>query len=234
MVNFLKISKNIKVGNYLHTDGTIDNNPSKSIVGVCVIPSNFLPDKYARFISFQQSRSIWGRDINVNKDYKKKLPGKKLEEFDWEFLDGPSLISPYLPNGSFNPDFHIDLPCGNAFQDYKGYENTEKYKKKYGNLGDLDNAFSSCSKISPQYRKSEWYLPSIGELALLFKKKSLINSAIKVGSTQDLLGNILSNYYYWSSSECDPEKAWDVSMGDNIIGSSYKDDYDDVCAFLAL
>lgn len=50
MINFLKIS-NIRVGDYLHTNGAINNIASSDIIGVCVIPSNFLPDNRARFIS---------------------------------------------------------------------------------------------------------------------------------------------------------------------------------------
>ncbi len=51
MINFLRIGNNIKVGDYLHSDGTIDNIISNDIIGVCVIPSDFLPDRRARFVS---------------------------------------------------------------------------------------------------------------------------------------------------------------------------------------
>ena len=51
MINFIRISNNIKLGDFLHQDGIIDDIPSDNIIGVCVIPSNFLPDGRARFIS---------------------------------------------------------------------------------------------------------------------------------------------------------------------------------------
>ena len=51
MINFLRITGNIKLGDFLHCDGAINNIASSDIIGVCVIPSNFLPDKRARFIS---------------------------------------------------------------------------------------------------------------------------------------------------------------------------------------
>ena len=234
MINFLRISNNIKLGNYLHQDGTIDDIPSDNIIGVCVIPSNFLPDGLARFMSIQQLRSIWDRDRNINIDNvcKKGLPGKVLDEQGWGFLDGfyPTLVSPYLSDGSFNLDFLKDLKKGNAFQDYKGYENTDKYKKKYGDSEDLENAFSSCFKLSPLYRKSEWYLPSIGELALLFEKESLINLAIKASLSRV----VLSSDDYWSSSEYGSEDAWKVNMTTGIVNFNCKDNRYHVRAFLAL
>ena len=233
MISFLRINNKIKLGDYLHYNGTIDNIPSNDIIGVCVISSNFLPDGLARFMSIQQSKSIWGRDINIDNKYKKRLPGKKLDERISGVLSSnehTSLISPYLSDGSFNPDFLIDLPNGNAFQDYKGYENTKKYKKKYGESEELENAFSGYFEISPSYKKSEWYLPSIGELALLFEKKFLINLAIKMGSK----GVVLSNSYYWSSSEWDSEYAWDVGMYYGYVGDYIKNSNHYVRAFLAL
>ena len=230
----LRVNDNVKIGSYLHSNGNIDNNPSKDIIGICIIPSNFLPDGLARFVSIWESKSIWGRDINVNKNYKKKLPGKKLEELDWEFLNSPRLVSPYLPNGSFNPDFLVDLPQGNAFQDYKGYENTKKYKKKYGSSEELENSFSRCFRISPSYRKSKWYLPSIGELALLFKYKYLIDLAIEVGSTTNSPEVVFSYDGYWSSTEYDPEHAWGIDMYDGSVINDSKDVSYYVCPFLAL
>ncbi len=235
MINFLRISNNIKLGNYLHQDGTIDDIPSDNIIGVCVIPSNFLPDGLARFMSIQQSKSIWNDDINIDNIYKRELPGKYLDEqisgvLSFTFNKYTSLISPYLSNGSFNLDFLKDLKEGNAFQDYKGYENIDKYKKKYGDSEDLQNAFSSCFRISPSYKKSEWYLPSIGELALLFGKKSLINLAIKASS----LEVILSDHNYWSSSEWGPGVAWGINMSYGEVSTYDKINNYLVCAFLAL
>ena len=232
MINFLRIVNNIKIGDYLHFNGQIDNTPSSDIIGICVISSNFLPDRLARFMSIQQSVNDWNININIDNICKKRLPGKELDEQGWGFLDGiyPALVSPYLSDGSFNPDFLKDLKEGNVFQDYKGYENTEKYKKKYGNSKYLENAFSGCFRISPSYRKSEWYLPSVGELALLPERRYSINSAITAGS----LGIILSVYGYWSSTEYNPVGAWSISMGHGGVDTRHKINLNCVRAFLAL
>ncbi len=236
-MNIIKAeSGNILIGSYLHSNGDIDNDPCARVIGICVIPSNFLPDGLARFMSSWESKSIWNRDIKVNEDYKEKLPSRDLEEIDRGYLNGPHLVSPYLIDESLNPDYLKDLPHGNAFQDYKGYENTEKYKKKYGNSEELENAFNRCFfSCSPSYRKSEWYLPSIGELALLFWWKKLINTYIKIGSDLSLSpGNALSNSNYWSSSEWDSANAWLVNMGNGFVGNGSKDDSYCVRPFLAL
>ncbi len=233
MINYLRASDNIKLGDYLHSNGNIDNTLSNDIIGICVIPSKFLPDGLARFMSFPQSKSGWNLDINIG-EYKKLLPSRISGELlSWGYLSSKgyrSLVSSCLPDGSFNPDFLIDLPQGNAFQDYKGYENTEKYKKKYGESQELENAFSTCFRISPSYRKSEWYLPAIGELAISFEKKSLINSAINVS----LPGVVLSTGLYWSSSEFDSRYAWGINTSNGEVFSSFKDNPDYTRPFLAL
>ena len=51
MINFLRLSNNIKIGDYLHSNGAINNIASSDIIGVCVIPELMLPDGKARFIS---------------------------------------------------------------------------------------------------------------------------------------------------------------------------------------
>jgi len=238
MINFLKISNSIKVGDYLHCDGTIDDKVSFDMTGVCVIPSNFLPDGLARFMSFRTVFSRWNKKILVNCNYKRKLPGKNIKELDGGYYNifGGSdhfLISPYLSDGQFNSDFLKDLPQGNAFQDYKGYENTELYREKYGDSEDLNNAFSRCLSISPLYRKSEWYLPSIGELALLYEKQLIINRKICL-ATNTNSSEVISGNYYWSSSESSFRSVWGMGMYSGSIYYSSKSSNGCVCSFLAL
>ncbi len=239
MINFLRISNDICFGKYLHSNGSINDSPSSDVIGICVIPSNFLPDKLARFMSIQRLRMIWNRDINIDTKYRKRVPGKNLEELDRGFLSSNrycSLVDPYLSDGSFNPKFLKDLPQGNAFQDYKGYENTEKYKKEYGDSDELYNAFSSCFELSSSYRKSEWYLPAIGELALLYEKKSIIDTNISPALVAGSMGILFSEYgcCYWSSSECSPDHAWYISMYDGYVHISRKNNSCYVRAFLTL
>ena len=242
MINFLRIVSNIRLGDYLHQDGTINNIPSSDVIGVCVIPSNFLPDKYARFISLTQRSYFyqqWGKNIRLKSKYKIGLPGpegRKKDTFYWGFIrKGEMLLtSPYSSEDSFNPEFLRDLSrAGNAFQDYKGYENLKIYKEKYGD-NKLPNAFKVVIENSPSYRRNDWYLPAIGELAFIPPRLEFIRDKIHGALIAGSEGIVLSTNYFWSSTEKDSENAWEVGMYFGSINFHGKDGRNYIRAFLAL
>ncbi len=237
MINFLKVVHNIKVGDFLHQDGTINDTPSPDIIGVCVIPNNFLPDKYARFISLTQEGSLYqlGINIKLKSEYKTGLPGGKKEgTYYWGFIrKGDMLTNPYSSDGSFNQEFLRDLPKGgNAFQDYKGYENMKIYKEKYGD-NELPNAFKVVENSS-SYKKEDWYLPSIGELAFIPPRLEFIRDKINEALTAGSRGVFLFTNYFWSSTERDSENVWEVGMYYGHVDPNGKDRRNYVRAFLAL
>ncbi len=252
MINFLRIANNIKLGDYLHQNGTIDNIPSSDIIGICVIPSNFLPDKYARFISSSNIQNLITWDDKIKIELKanqyKYLPTKKGKEIFGYFRETNdpllSFISPYLSDNSFNPDFLRDLEGGNAFQDYRGYENTRLYKEKYKDLKDT-NAFTACFQIAPLYKKEDWYLPAIGELAFIPPRFEMIAEKMEKVSHE---GQQLINrsHFYWSSTETNNNRVWYLGLSLNtgflgidngvtsLISKSYKIFSNLVRSFLAL
>ena len=238
MINFLRIVSNIRLGDYLHQDGTIDSIPSKDIIGVCVVPSNFLPDKYARIISLTQGGFCpWGMNIRLKSEYKKRLPRRKGRAFNWGHVNGyfgDPLTDPYLSDNSFNSKFLRDLPGGNAFQDYKGYENMKLYKEKYGDNETSPNAFTGVIKESPSYRKNDWYLPAIGELVFLPTRINLIKDKINRALIAGSSGVILPLNFFWSSTESDPGEAWEVNLHSFTVDSCGKRIGDYTRAFLAL
>lgn len=241
MINFLRIIGNIKVGDYLHQNGTIDNIPSSDIIGVCVISNGTLPDGYARFISLTQEIYYYQRErrIRLKSEYKKDLPGRKGEAFSWGYINekngDPLLINPYLPDSSFNPEFLKDLHKhrGNAFQDYKGYENMKIYKKKYRNKK-FSNVFREVIENSPSYKKENWYLPAIGELTFLPARFEFIRDKINEALLADSVGVSLTTNYYWSSTEWGPDRAWGVSMNGGCVYSKNKIISNNVRYFLSL
>ena len=107
--------------------------------------------------------------------------------------------SPYKEDGSFNEQF-IDntfFPFNgqvNPFTDFKGKENTDILV----GLGTAYTAANAARKYKAYDGDTlEWYLPSIGELAVYYHDFRKINNAIsKVGGFQMGTGS-----YYWSSSE---------------------------------
>ena len=241
MINFLKILNNIKLGNYLHGNGSIDDNVSKDIIGVCVIPSGFLPDGYARFISLKE-RSYCPFGINIDlkleSEYKTELPGtRKDETFIWGNVnkDGDRpLITPYLSDCFFNPEFLRDLPNGNAFQDYKGYENMKIYKEKYGDNKLYYNAFTEVIEKSPSYRKDDWYLPAIGELAFIPPRFEIIKNKAREAFKASSKGIIIPACNFWSSSEWDSYNAWYMVTSYGYVAGCSKVTENCIRAFLAL
>ncbi len=240
MINFLRIANNIKLGNLLHSNGFIDDVASDDVIGICVIPSNFLPDKLARFTSINSIAGPWSNKINLVDNYKTDLPGlDKRKQCVFGFIknDGnPSTIaSPFLPGTSeFNPDFFRETPGGNAFQDYKGYENTKIYREKHKKLNKYVNAFNLCSKISPSYRNRDWYLPALGELAFLaIESKALF----RICTTSFVGKSEIDRFIFgchWSSTELSKEAVWDIGMRYGSVGYYCKNGKDIIRAFLTL
>ena len=234
MINFLRISNNIRLGDYLHADGTINDVASKDVIGVCVIPSKFLPDGYARFMTLKKNVSRWGSEDRILNDNRLEgLPGKDLQ-YPLSWGTSSSIISPYLPNDTLNPEFHKNLFVGNAFQDYKGYKNTQVFREKSQYYLKGENAFDSCFWISPSYRRSEWYLPAIGELALLPEKISPINISMEKAIAVGAVGVNFPDGYCWSSSERIKQDAWILSIYDGYVGPFLKRNLCQIRAFLAL
>jgi len=243
MINFLRIVNNIKIGDYLHSDGTINDIASPNVIGICVIPSNFFPDGYARFMSLIIFQGFWstpwlsGEDqIRLEKDYSKALPRVSYQKSivagsftGVGFLEGSGshshsaiVASPFLPNKSLNPEFLKDLSRGNIFQSYRGYENNRYYREQCNlKKKELPFIFETGFKSAPTYRKEDWYIPSIGELACIkCHDKNRLNSMI----TSD----------YWSSSEGRPDTAWFIGMRDGFVGENRKKICKSICNFLIL
>lgn len=231
MINFLRISNNIKLGDYLHSDGNIDDKVSFDIIGVCVIPSDFLPDRYARFISLCESRGPWARTPLY---LKKSNFG--LDSYPEDSKKG-QYLSPYRLDGSFNLDFLKDMEGGNIFQDYKGYEIAELYKKK-SKENIIDTAFATCNKIVHSYKRNEWYLPTIGELTCIPPRYEKIGIKIQEAISTGSIGDLFGLGYCWSSSERDKSQAWSLSLSPSrsyCIGCAPKVyDNNRIRAFLAL
>ncbi len=62
-----------------------------------------------------------------------------------------------------------------------------------------------------------WYLPSIGQLWLMYENKNALNIALsKIG------GTAIGNYFFWSSTEENASGAWNVSMFYGTIYYTYK------------
>lgn len=84
-----------------------------------------------------------------------------------------------------------------------------------------DTAKSKCAELG-----TGWYLPSKGELDIMYKAKSKINPTLLA------VGDPLEDGYYWSSTEYESDRAlaWYVYLTNGSTSNFYKDSYNYVRA----
>lgn len=92
-------------------------------------------------------------------------------------------------------------------QDWDGKGNTERLKQK-----GLYRAI--------QLKDGE-YIPTLAELYLIYLNQEIINEAMCFAGGQELKG------WYWSSTEYDATKVWNLSFNDDY--SSYNNKVGDSC-----
>ena len=89
--------------------------------------------------------------------------------------------------------------------------------------------YASTFKLPDGY-KDGWYMPSIAELAEMYKNKDVVNSVLSaIGGTQIYSG------YYWSSSQLSSgyAYAWRLSFSAGYLDYYFKDNNDYVCCVRA-
>jgi hypothetical protein len=92
------------------------------------------------------------------------------------------------------------------------YFRSERDSKKY------------AATLAAEYEgagKTDWYLPSVGQLNMISRNKDVINAALRANG-----GTALAQMWYWSSTEYDKYFAWAINMGSSVIGQSSKKGHD--------
>lgn len=103
-----------------------------------------------------------------------------------------------------------DIP---AVFDFKGRENTKHLLEQ----GDFEFELQDC----------EW-IPSIGELALIYRHKGEINDALEYVD-----GDLLGDKWYWSSTEVSATIAWRIYFSNGNLLNNNKQNYISVRAVAA-
>lgn len=106
-----------------------------------------------------------------------------------------------------------------ADQDFDGKENTSKIMSSSTYKNDsTDYAVSYChSYAKGNHGAGKWWLPSLGELGIIFKYFEPINNALaKIGGTP------LDRATYWSSTEYSTSNAWYLIMHNGYRGYNSK------------
>jgi hypothetical protein len=92
-----------------------------------------------------------------------------------------------------------------------------------GQLGFITGATKLCLD-STNNSKSDWYLPAIDELSLIWQNRFNVNKTLSGNSNfGPILGAVQIGYdYYWSSTEYGSLNAWGLSFYDGIAGVNLK------------
>ena len=108
--------------------------------------------------------------------------------------------------------------------DYAGQSNTSKIVASDAFAGDGDGSAPGCCAAYSNggVAAGSWWLPSLGELGLIYEKYDAINAALEKisGATQ------LSRITYWSSTEHSNTTAWILNFSNGFRGYNAKTIYE--------
>lgn len=160
--------------------------------------------------------------------------------------------SPYLNDGSRNPDYYdTSFGSNNALSDFAGKSNTEFSCSKATAQPDWKTDKTLSSKIDAGYypaacccwrfhtmgtNQGDWYLPACGELGYIIPRYDMINDTITTLQTHfgktfcSLAKGSVS--YYWSSSEHSSIYVRSVGFGNGVVNYGTKSSGNNVRPFL--
>lgn len=228
-----KFDSKAKIGDYFYSDFTYSTqyDETKQCIGVVMA----LTDKRGGDINRSLTSGVHGRVMALTDTYKYAWAFNSTKVYDmpkltnYENADG-SNASGYLPfyasNGSVGYYEEADVkipaaidrvgnitswPTSGALSDFNGLRNTESvdsasnkypagYYASHYNVGGI----------------STWYMPSAGEMALVY---ALYNSGVIAHQT-GLVG--LKEFGYWTSTECSKQKVWVMQAFDGKVYANFK------------
>ena len=146
----------------------------------------------------------------------------------------PCAPSPYLSDGSRNEDYYTtEYTEFNVLSDFDGIGNTDILCSLATAQSDWRTASTITDKYSKGYspaacccwryhtvgtNQGDWYFPAMGELGYLMVRFNTINNSISnVGGI-----TVLTNQFFWSSSEFSDDDAHTVYTQSGYVGSNGK------------
>lgn len=149
--------------------------------------------------------------------------GNKLYQKDVAGITNISSGSGYIGEGkTYGTDFTIWT--AGPVVDFNGKANTDAIIAAYTEHGVAMDAKDMCKVLetfnggSDNQGHTDWYVPACGQLALMYLAKTDINAALaKIG------GTALESDTYWSSSESNSNRAWDVDFRNGSVLNGGKD-----------
>ena len=143
---------------------------------------------------------------------------------DYYTTDGEERTG-YLPqpDGTYKstPNLSGDFTSwtAGALSDFNGIANTAVIADAGSTIKNMCTVLKTFNQEEQAAgRSADWYVPALGQLALIYLNKSEINAALT-----KIWGTALANESYWSSTEQSSYKAWSVNFFDGKIDVLTKD-----------
>lgn len=190
-----------------------------SCIGVAVVQGEhrFMIGKYTQKLS---EKPIWG-----NSSY--------LSITNYETVDGTNSIG-YLIEEDADGDVILDSNYHNwtegALSDFWGNHNTNVMREKgLDGIVPLVDSFNN-GNIGDNQGKTDWYVPSCGQLALIVLNMAAISSVLLAigGDDYETL------YNYWCSTESTIDTAWRIDMSTSKVHTANKSQAYRVCLIRSL
>ena len=222
-----------KIGDYFYSDFTHSSvyDESKTCVGIVYalsdkeegdINPNLASSNHGRVMAMvDASKSVWAYNASMVFDMPLLANYANADgSNDHGYLPfhvsggniGYSEGADIKINASLKPDGSIDVwPSAGALSDFNGKRNTESVgsaAKKYP-AGYYAKNFNNGGITS-------WYLPSAGEMALMY---ALHRSGV-IAKQEGFVG--LKEFGYWTSTECSEQKVWVLQAFDGKLYANFK------------
>lgn len=212
------------IGDFFYSDGTYSSNYNgKKVIGVVYA----LTDEKNGNINRKLTESYHGRIVALADVY-----GGAYYMSEYKSVNN---ISNYTIIGEGNTVVNekgqiVEWPSGGALADFNGQYETQQLEKfnKDNEDAKLEAWYQSVSYSTEGFPQGSWYLPSLGELYLVYQ---ISNSRIKKAFDSKYFKSLFSEdgYYhtdYWSSTQVNADEAWMICDNEHTPTKSDKKGHD--------
>ena len=168
-VNFEYKNSSVALGDYLHSDGTVNTTAASDVIGVCFIQSNFLPDKKARFISLA---SMDGTESGADEDV-----------WVYWYVESEDGYSPFDGNGLYE------------IQGERIFDRVPVDSNSDGVLDKFDAAWGQLPSDRTDSGASNWTIDNPQDSGTKYYK----NTTNRIPSPYTSSGTLNPNYFYKGS-----------------------------------
>lgn len=97
--------------------------------------------------------------------------------------------------------------------DFNGKQHTNAFLKAGSPAAQFCNNYSSGAGI-----EGDWWLPSLGEMAMIYRNKAAINNCLRICGGEEISGD-----WHWTSTEASSRSTWIFDMDKGDTSNNFRD-----------